>query len=185
MIGEETINDLLDSTEADRVLALSRRWCGRLYAVLDAAREPTVLEFLHGSGLRYESLFDGWARTVMATAAPYLVALPRNALATRRLVERGWGRAWGVLLVSSVGFAETRRQLRRLLTVRIPGEAVAHFRFYDPRLLPAFLASCGSEERAQVFGRIEGFLCEDSSEGGGVHALDRGAEARAESEGAW
>ncbi len=166
-------SDSLAPPDADVVLAFSRCWSGRLYAVLDAAREPRVMEFLRGSGLRYESLFDGWARTVMAAAGPHLVALPRQGLATRRLIERGWGRGWGVLLVSHEGFAETRRQLRRLLTARVPGGGTALFRFYDPRLLPAFLASCEREERDRVFGRVEGFLCEDSDGGTGVLTLNR------------
>lgn len=179
MTGPARVPDALTPPEAEAVLGVLHAWSGRLYAVLDAAREPAVMAYLRGSGLRHESLFDGWTRTVMSEAGPHLVALPRGGLATRRLIERGWGRGWGVLALSNEGFAGTRRQLRRLLTVRVPGGGHALFRFYDPRLLPTFIASCDPRERARAFGRIEGFLCEGPDGHGEVLAFAREGVAEA------
>lgn len=97
-------------------LATLRALPGRLYAVLDAAKDPEVLQLLRRSGYRYECLYTGWAREVYGEAAPYLVQLRKQGRLLEQLVERGWGKGWGAYIVLGEhrDFAACILALRRL-----------------------------------------------------------------------
>jgi hypothetical protein len=113
-------------------LAVLRGAPGRLHAVLDAAVDVEVLQLLRRSGYRYECLYDGWLREVYGEAAPYLVRLRKEGRLLEQLIERGWGRRWGIFLASRERFEVVRRHLRRLHRVeRADGEQV-WFRIWDP-----------------------------------------------------
>src|SRR5262245_17895263 len=62
-----------------------------LYAILDAARDPKVLELLRASGEKYQSLYEGPEGEELAAFAPYLVELPPASPLLDRLVSEGWG----------------------------------------------------------------------------------------------
>lgn len=96
-------------------LATLRALPGRLYAVLDAAKDPEVLQLLRRSGYRYECLYTGWAREVYGEAAPYLVQLRKQGRLLEQLVERGWGKGWGVFLSCSDCDTTAFRTAKKLL----------------------------------------------------------------------
>ncbi|MBK6535836.1 MAG: DUF4123 domain-containing protein [Deltaproteobacteria bacterium] len=83
----------------EEALATLRGLPGKLYAVLDAARDPEILTLLRRSGYRYESLWKGWAGEVYGDVAPYLVRLRKDGRLLEQLVE-GLGRGVGVYLLS-------------------------------------------------------------------------------------
>src|SRR5581483_2740190 len=70
-----------------------------LFAILDAARTPRVLELLAGAVERFECLYSGESAVHLAACAPYLVELPRKSRLLRKLVREGWGQSWGVFFV--------------------------------------------------------------------------------------
>lgn len=131
-----------------------------LYAVLDAARDDRVLASLIGADTRFQSLYEGWQAQSLADVAPYLVALPLDGAYLDRLLEQGFGRAWGVFLASDLPFDEVRRHLRQHL--RVTDEDGRHllFRWYDPRVLRAYLPTCTPFEAQVFFGPIEQMFCE-------------------------
>lgn len=131
-----------------------------LYAILDAARDPEVLEQLRDSEDPFESLYDGASAAALADSAPYLVALASDGALLESLVEDGWGKSWGVYLTSNSPRADLRRHLRRFLVVDIGGRN-AYFRFYDPRVLRIYLRSCQPANRAEFFGPVSAFYLED------------------------
>lgn len=139
-----------------------------LYAILDAARSPAIAEILQGAVEAQSSLYDGVQGQLLAGVAPYLVALPHapgsGPSLLSVLVAEGWGRSWGVYLTCRRPFAEVRRHLRRLLMVDVetpgPRPERAYFRFYDPRVLRAFLPACNARQREEMFGDIESFWME-------------------------
>lgn len=92
-------------------LATLRALPGRLYAVLDAAKDPEVLQLLRRSGYRYECLYTGWAREVYGEAAPYLVQLRKQG----RLLEQLVGKADIIFIETSFKWVEINKQLRRLI----------------------------------------------------------------------
>lgn len=133
---------------------------GALYAVLDAARDEQVLPFLYGAGAQFQSLYEGLRGEELALVAPYLVALPHDAAALAELVEERWGESWGVFLHAEASFRDVRRHLRRLLRAELDDGERVLFRFYDPRVLRAYLPTCTGDEAAQMFGPIARYVAE-------------------------
>lgn len=138
-----------------KALATLRGLPGKLYAVLDTAKDPEILPLLRRSGSRYECLYNGWAREVYGNVAPYLVRLRKDGALLEQLVREGWGKGWGIYLGTLAGAVELRRQLRRLLSVKVPGEGVLTFRYHDPVLMATMTRNFESEKVRELFGVID------------------------------
>jgi len=133
---------------------------GKLYAVVDTAREDRLLVLLRESVDRSQSLYDGVEGLAMSEVAPYLVQIAPNSTLLAHLVMEGWRKRWGIYFVSDDSFAAARRHLRRLLMVEDEDGQPLYFRFYDPRVLAAFVPTCTDIQRGAIFGDIETFLIE-------------------------
>ncbi|HEX4455673.1 MAG TPA: DUF4123 domain-containing protein [Kofleriaceae bacterium] len=133
-----------------------RRQPHALYAVLDAARAPRALSLGRRLG---GSLFDGDEAEALQDVAPYLVALAPSHWLVQELIAEAWGNAWGVFLTSRAPLLHVRAHLQRLMHVETDRGARL-FRFYDPRVLRAFVPACTSDELDELFGPIERFIVE-------------------------
>ncbi|MEZ4302132.1 MAG: DUF4123 domain-containing protein [Polyangiaceae bacterium] len=144
-----------------------RTQTGPLFAVLDAARDPRVLELLRESVEPHHLLFEGTQGEALAEQAPYLVELPPETRLLDKLVLEGWGKRWGIYLTSPRPLRDVRRHLRRFLMVQdeATGERL-YFRFFDPRVLEGFLAESNLRQREQLFSDITAFFAE--GDGGSV-----------------
>jgi hypothetical protein len=152
--------------ETEAALAALREEGDGLHAVLDGSKGARVTELLHEGVEPYRSLYDGAQGDALAEVAPYLVRFVAGSGLLERVVTEGWGRRWGIFLVSRRPFDEVRRHLRRFLMVEDDetGEKV-YFRFYDPATLRIFVPTCTTRQAAQLFGEgeIERFLVEDEA----------------------
>ncbi|MDB4930053.1 MAG: hypothetical protein JWM10_2537 [Myxococcaceae bacterium] len=137
------------------------------YALLDGARDPAVHAWITSSGLASRCLYIGELDPALARVAPYLVRLPRTAPASRALLERAWGEAWGVFFRSTATMEALHRHFRRLLRVQDERGVRMLFRFYDPRVLRVYLPTCFAGELEQVFGPVE-FFAVESEDGAGI-----------------
>jgi hypothetical protein len=135
----------------------------RLYAVLDAARDPRVRPLLRASNVPHLCLYDGPLPDALADVAPYLVALSADDSASRRIVSAAWGGAWACFIATQVTSPKLRTHLRRFLRVRTEQGKTLVFRFYDPRVLGRYLSTCTDDELREFFGPISGFGIEDAS----------------------
>jgi pSer/pThr/pTyr-binding forkhead associated (FHA) protein len=131
-----------------------------LYAILDAARDPMIYQLMQGCEEEHQSLYEGTKGEELALVAPYLVRLPSGSPFLETLIEKGWGKSWGVYLTSLAPFAELRKHLRKFLTVQKETGGTLYFRYYDPRVLRIFLPTCNEEEWSQFFGPIARYLME-------------------------
>jgi hypothetical protein len=139
---------------------------GRLFALLDAARTDRVLKILQTSADDYSSLYEGVQAEAMADGAPYLVRLERGSRLLPRLLNMGWGESWGIYVESASPLRELRSHFRRLLFVaREQDGQPMYFRFYDPRVLRAFLPIATPRQVEALFGPIERFLVEAEDPG--------------------
>lgn len=128
---------------------------GRLYAVLDAARNERILMLLRESIDAYQSLYEGIKGRALDDVAPYLVRFAEGSDLLDRLLVGGWGNAWGIYLRSPEPMKEVRRHLRRFLMVEeLPSVRRLYFRFYDPRVLRDFLPIASRRQRGELFGRF-------------------------------
>lgn len=148
-----------------RALEVLRAQKAPLYAIVDTARDARLLELLHESVEECHSLYEGPQGVALAEVAPYLVSLPRkDSWLLEALVQEGWGAHWGVFLTSAAPVLQVRRHFRKFLMVEAEGvEGRLYFRYYDPRVLGAFLPTCPPESRKEFFGDIEGFIFSGSN----------------------
>jgi hypothetical protein len=135
-----------------------------LYAILDPARDPAILELLQSCGEEARSLYNGRRSEQLADVAPYLARVPAGSRLFNAIIREGWGRSWGVLAVCDAPFAELRRHLRRFLVAQTEDRTALYFRFYDPRVLRPLLESATDEQRRVFFGPVSAFLLEGRRE---------------------
>ena len=147
-------------TPQERLLALLRQDFQPLYALLDAAREPSVLKVIFESKEEYQSLYEGAAGAQLTHFAPYLVRIPPKSPLLDTLVKQAWAKSWGVYVTCGQPLKDLRTHFRHFLTVKLPDGKQVNFRYYDPRVLRLFLPTCNVDEVAQFFGPVKHFLVE-------------------------
>jgi pSer/pThr/pTyr-binding forkhead associated (FHA) protein len=135
-----------------------------LHAILDAARDPEILPRLKASRTQFASLYEERDGDELATYGPWLAKVPPDSAFLEDLVREGWGRSWGVYLMSGLSFPELRRHLRQFLLAKLPDGRQVCFRYYDPRVLRTYMPTCTPEEMTRFVGPIERFLAESSDE---------------------
>lgn len=156
---DDVTSDRDDDPVAARMRDL-RAMPGRLYALLDPARSDAVLSLLRRSGQRCDNLYEGWAAEVFEDVAPYLVRTRRDGLFLPMVLREAWGKGYGVFLSSRAPRDEVRRQLRKLVTVRLEGRGRATFRFYDPLVMLGWARTTEPSRLATMMGCIECFAAE-------------------------
>ena len=158
---EEAPAESVSLTPQQKIIAMLRRDFQPLYALLDAAAEPSVLKVLFESKEHYQSLFEGPKGAQLAHFAPYLVRLQPESPFIATLVEQGWGKNWGVYVTCGEPLDRLRHHFRHLLMVKLPDRKQVYFRFYDPRVLRLFLPTCNTEQIRLLFGPIQYYIMED------------------------
>lgn len=147
-----------------------------VYAVLDGASVPKLLENLDQFRPEFACLYRGELKPDLAQVAPYLIRLEAESEFSDWVIRKGWGNHWGIFLISDADFSEIRTHLRRLLTVYTEEGKPLLFRFYDPRVIRQYLPTCTTSERMEFFGPIRSYIVEDKDR---VELLKFTAELRA------
>lgn len=153
----------MDEALVDRVIAAL--WPTGLaanhstWAILDGARDERIYSALLSSRLEYISLYAGKLPDALLRAAPYLLELAPSYSFTRPLLKMGWGNSWGVFLRIKDA-RNLRHHLRGFLRVQDETGRKLVFRYYDPRVLRAYLPTCQKSELTTVFGPISSYLVE-------------------------
>lgn len=135
-----------------------------VFAIVDGASTPDLLQKLDEFRPIHECLYRGEMKPDMATVAPYLVYLLPDSPFTHWLINDGWGKHWSVYIRSVTNIATMRRHLRQFLIVHSEEGKPMLFRYYDPRVLRLFLPTCNTEELTNFFGPIQAFVLEDTEE---------------------
>lgn len=136
-----------------------------VWAILDCARDDRIFQALRASRLDYLCLFSGPLSREVEAAAPHLIELGPKYSFTPKLIEMGWGNSWGVFLRIDDP-SRLRPHLRSFLRVTDEAGNVLFFRYYDPRVLRAYLPTCRPEELRTVFGPIASYLVENEDGSG-------------------
>jgi len=138
-----------------------------LYALLDAARDPSILGLLQASDCRHDNLFTDERAASLAAFAPHLVSLTPGAALCDELIPH-WGAHWGIYLTAEGSYADLLAHLRELLWPDTPDGPML-WRFYDPRVLRELLPSCDARRAAAFFGPVRAFLCAGRDSGVLLH----------------
>jgi Domain of unknown function (DUF4123)/FHA domain len=146
---------------ADEPLSEALRKQAPLFAILDAARDRSILPLLEDDiDGDVQCLYDGQSAADLADYAPYLASLPVGSALLDALILRGWGSSWAVYLTSREPIDTVRHHLRQFLIVQRADGKEAYFRFYDPRVLRIYLESLAGLDVGTFFGPIDAYLME-------------------------
>ncbi|WP_298258199.1 DUF4123 domain-containing protein [uncultured Litoreibacter sp.] len=110
-----------------------------LYALIDAARQPFLVETLGASSAKHRCLFSGDTQTELEDVAPWLVALDPSEVFTRNLFTQNdaqfhlWDHSPGVLIRSDASFDHIWHWCRKLLWVRDKYDKRFFLRWWDPK----------------------------------------------------
>ena len=136
-----------------------------VYTLLDGARDPWIYDYVRRPGLFVSCLYDGKLPTDFARTAPYLASLSRQAWSTRDLLTQGLGESWGIYFHSNAGLGELKEHFRRFLQVQDETGRKFFFRFFDPRVLRAYLPTCDQKELFDFFGPVRRFILDGEQAG--------------------
>jgi Domain of unknown function (DUF4123) len=131
-----------------------------VFAVLDGASVPALLDKLYDLSPEFCCLFKGELSPDMAEVAPYVVRIERDSEFSNWLIGEGWGKHWGIYALADADVRAIVRHLRTLLIVFDDNGRPLRFRYYDPRVLAAYLRTCNPEELAVFFGPIDSYFLE-------------------------
>jgi len=132
----------------------------RLYAVVDAARDPYLaLTPRHQLKMRTYTLFEGEMAPFLDLVAPHLVLIDLDSEYLNLWVER-LGNSAGILLLTEEVPRSLRTHLRNIFTLTDEEDNEFFFRYYDPRVLRVYLPTCKGEEAKEFFGPIRRILIE-------------------------
>ena len=155
--------------EGKRALHILTHHGAPLFAVVDAGREGVAAGLLQPSRLRYQQLFASEAAGPSAAHIPVLVELGQASPAgvgkdtqifLETLLRAGLGKSWGIFCTSQSPFEDLLGHFRSFLLMRTREQVSMHFRFYDPRVLRAFLPACEPEELRAMFGPVGSYVVE-------------------------
>ena len=134
-----------------------------VYAVLDGASVEQLPQLLWEHEPENICLYRGELESDIAAVAPYLVKLEYDHPFTKLVCEEGWGNHWGIFAVTpaEVDIRTLRQHFRKFLMVYNPDGKLIYFRYYDPRVLRAYLPTCNAEDINIVFGPIGSYVLED------------------------
>ncbi len=150
--------------DAAKNILWSGKGKGRLHVILDTARDDIIYPELLKAKLAKTSLFLGDRAKQLISVAPYLAELDLDNPFSAWLIEKGWGKSWGIFAESEETFRTLRQHFRNLLHVSIEGKSVI-FRFYDPRVFRRFLPTCDVDQLTSVFGPVRTYYVEGEDEG--------------------
>ncbi len=135
--------------------------CSHLYVVVDAARHKNIYPMLMASKAEFTCLYNGEIPLQLARVAPYLVKFSGQSPLLQTLFQEGMFDSWGIFFISYATSKELKRHFQSLLKVRTEEGKVLYFRFYDPRVMRAYLPTCTKEELTSVFGPVKSFWIEE------------------------
>ena len=137
----------------------------KVFTIVDGAQDRRIYGAVDGSRQDRSSLYSvdrRWGGQdlpwQLLMAGPYLVELDPDELFTRYLLRNGWDRHWGIFFRSDADMQKVRRHFRELLVARDEKGRKLMFRYYDPRVLRAYLPTCLPGELRTIFGPVNVYL---------------------------
>jgi hypothetical protein len=136
---------------------------GYLFALLDATDQILVPHKAKLLGpTKAVSLFTGTANEWYWAVAPYLFQVDSELLDW--IAQKLWKEPWGIFAMSKANLEDLRVHFKKFLMVKLPDDKQWLFRYYDPRILQAYLPTCEPWELQKFFGPVRAFATADDDE---------------------
>jgi hypothetical protein len=143
-----------------------------IFCIIDAAAEGTLYPLLKYSDWEYRCLYKKGVHykgnrmsDALAAAAPYLLVLDPDKIPVKHFVDRRLGKHQLILFQADGSINDLKDHFSGLLKAMDEDGNVLNFRFYDPRILGAYLPTCTEEEKKYFFGPAQVFWTEDGKNG--------------------
>ncbi len=147
---------------------------GSVFALVDGAQDERVHPLLTADGNDYRCLYGTDLPHALAVTAPYVVALSSQHPFSGWFARYGRGHNWGVMLRSAAPIDALAEHFAGMIRARLPEGREVLFRFYDPRVLRAYLPTCTSDELDAIFGPVDAFLIEQGDGAWKVYGREAG-----------
>jgi hypothetical protein len=138
----------------------------RLYCVLDGVMVQDLPIKLREAQVPHHCILTGDLTPDVVHAAPYLAYLSPDSKFADWVLSEAFGKSWGIFFRSHRSMLEMRRHFRALHQAFDEHGNPLKFRYYDPRVLRAFLPTCNAGELKTLFGDVEQFFIETKEVGG-------------------
>lgn len=139
----------------------------RLYMIVDAAQNEEIYQRIQSCRLPYTCLYDGEKTPeAIQKVAPYLVRVKESNDFVAWCIEKGLYNNWLIFFsAQNKSLPELRRHFKKLTFVKTETGKKLLFRFYDPRVLAAYLPTCNEIEARFVLGNLEQLWIFNSADG--------------------
>lgn len=97
----------------------------------------------------------------LRAALPHLVSLRDDGGLLPWWRAHGAGKAWGIAMRTHADITVLRRHLKKFMFAYLPDDTRVLFRFWDPRVLSAYMPLCDSEAREAFMGPMTALYLED------------------------
>lgn len=152
----------------NRLLQQSATQAEYLYMLLDTAQDPRIYPKMQNSINTRCCLFneDHISEEIKAVS-PYLIKIKSVDDFVDWCLREGLVRNWMILLSSNqVHVSELRLHFKRFSIAQMPDGRRYFFRYYDPRVLPAYLLASNQNERDDFFRQCSTFWIPERASGG-------------------
>ena len=174
--SEVYVNDVLTVNEVSSVIKslwspLADGSKPNVFMVLDCARDKRIEPLINNAKIEQSCLYAGNLSYKLKRAAPHIVKLSENSNFTSEVLALGWGKSWGIFLLTNQATTMTtvRANCRRLGKVKgVNGKSLV-FRYYDPRVIRLMLPVCNQHEVDCILGDSISLLIEQKKDR--AHAL--------------
>lgn len=130
----------------------------RLYGIIDAAQDERIYPLLKSQADIYLSLYNNDVSESLKAVGPVLFQFRKDDRLSAWIITQGQYNNWFILFPSlGITMIDMRRHFKRFAMVEAPNGKHMYFRYYDPRVLRAYIPSCDEEERAYIFGNFSSF----------------------------
>lgn len=158
--GEIAVLDNGKMTPAEFLLDRAKATDGKLYGIVDSARNDSVFRYLIIGSAQYKSLFEGTMDVQSFGVSGFLVECKKDSPLFQWMTTEAWGDSSCVFFTSKVSFEELFSHFQQFNRVYLEEDKVVLFRYYDPRVLRSYLPSCSREEVDAFFGDVDHFYLE-------------------------
>lgn len=129
------------------------------YAILDAAKVPSLPEMLEASGMDHRCLFKGDTYNELKDVAPWIVQLEDGNSFTRNLFIKSdtpwhlWGKEPGIYVRSRGTLDDLWKHFRKFTKIKDGAGKWYYWRFWEPKTIAYYLdgVSASQERLQQIF----------------------------------
>lgn len=151
-----------------------------LYMLIDAAQDSRIFPELEKSLHTRACLFaEEHVSSELKAVSPFIVKIKKIDAFVMWCLLEGLHRHWMIFCTSpEIHVSELKLHFKRFSLVGAPDGKQFLFRYYDPRVLPVFLASSDQSDRSEFFRRCKKIWVPQVSSAGAIQFLELDVEGR-------